>query len=77
MTWKPMMVMIFFRVEMESQGDPELIDDNFQLEVNYAYTNLRNEHLSEFFLIDVVDFNRLEGFLEVIEKDKEAIASIL
>ena len=67
----------FFRVEIESPGDPEPIDDNFQLEVNYAYMNHRNEHLNEYFLIDVVEFDRLEGFLGMIEKDKDAIVNIL
>jgi hypothetical protein len=63
----------FFRVEMDDQSSPYNIDDNFQLEVNYAYTNSKNRNIDEFFLIDVVDFSKLDNFLSLLDADIEAI----
>lgn len=67
----------FFRVEMELPGNPGCIDDNFQLEVNYAYINSHNLHMSEYFLIDIVEFDRLDQYLDLLEKDKAVIEKIL
>src|SRR5574341_2600416 len=63
----------FYRVEMESQNAPRGIDENFLLEVNYAYLDSRGERRSEYFLLDVVDFKKLDSYLDVLEADKEAI----
>jgi hypothetical protein len=50
----------FYRLEMDDQKtSPQPIDENFQLEVNYAYRDLRGNHRSEYFLLDVVDFNKI------------------
>ncbi len=67
----------FYRVEMEDPSSPERIQDNFQLEVNYAYLDQNRNHRNEYFLIDIVDFNRLEGFLSHLESDKNAIFQII
>lgn len=67
----------FYRVEMEAPDKPKAIDANFQLEVNYAYLNEAKQHKTEYFLIDVVDFAKLESFLEVLAIDKDAVFSVL
>jgi hypothetical protein len=67
----------FYRVEMDRPDQPRTIDDNFQLEVNYAYMNSEGSQRTEYFLIDVVDFRKLDSFLGVIEQDKDAIFSFL
>jgi len=67
----------FHRVEMEDSSDPVRITDNFQLEVNYAYIESRGDHRSEYFILDIVDFNNLDDFLSVLESDKDAIFQIL
>lgn len=67
----------FYRVEMDSAGPPKRIDDNFQLEVNYAYLNSQGHHMNEYFLLDVVDFKQLDDFLAVLENDKEAMFPLL
>jgi len=67
----------FYRVDMETSDDPTPIQDNFQLEVNYAYKNHDGSHRDEFFLIDVVDFNKLDPFLDLMESDIQAIFQIV
>lgn len=67
----------FYRVEMESPSVPKSIVENFQLEVNYAYLDFNRDPKNEYFLLDVVDYNRLNDYLEVLESDKEAIVSFL
>ena len=67
----------FYRVEMDSPTIPQRIDENFQLEVNYAYLDLDGNHTSEYFLLDIVDFDKFDGYLQVLESDKDAIFSIL
>lgn len=67
----------FYRVEMEDSTSLEEIQDNFQLEVNYAYLDRNKQNQNEFFLIDVVDFNKIDAFLSQMESDKDAIFKII
>ena len=64
----------FFRVSVEGSADPEPIEDAFQLEVNYAYANSNGRHVNEYFLIDIVDFIKIDKFLAVLDSDKDAVA---
>ena len=67
----------FYRVEIEDPGEPIPIDANFQLEVNYAYLDKQKNNRTEYFLIDIVDFEKIDHFLGVLETDKDAIFQIL
>ena len=45
------------------------IINNFILEVNYAYLSMIDKRsASEYFLIDVVDFNQIDQFLKILEE---------
>ena len=67
----------FYSVEMTDQSKPDKIKDNFQLEVNYAYADMNVTHRSEFFLIDVVSFEKLDEFLAALDADVCAIKKIM
>jgi len=67
----------FYRIEMESPTKPENIIENFQLEVNYAYLDSQSNHKSEYFLLDVVEFNRLDSYLGMLDSDKEAVLAYI
>jgi len=67
----------FHRVEIEDSSTPDVIHDNFQLEVNYAYLDQSKNHRNEFFLIDIVDFNNINAFLALLEADVDAIFQII
>jgi hypothetical protein len=67
----------FYRVEMDDQTTPQPITENFQLEVNYAYRDLQGNDRSEYFLLDIVDFNKFEDYLNVLELDKNAMFNVL
>lgn len=67
----------FYRVEVEDPSNPEAIQDNFQLEVNYAYLDQNRNNQNEYFLIDIVDFNKFDDFLALMESDKDAIFQII
>lgn len=67
----------FFRTEIDSNNDPVVINDNFQLEVNYAYMDTNKEQKNEFFLIEVIDYNKLDDFLEVIKDDVGSILQVI
>jgi len=45
------------------------IDNNFSLEINYAYTEEKRSR-TEYFLIDIVDYNKLDLFLTELEKNE-------
>ena len=62
----------FVRTDINNDNDPVAIDDNFQLEVDYAYTDSSNNHKNEYFLIDVLNIDQLDNFLNVIDNDVEA-----
>lgn len=59
-----------YRVEIDENADPSKIIDNFQLEVNYAYTSSNGRNVNEYFIIDILTFDLLDSFLEKIEVDK-------
>ncbi len=67
----------FYRVEMEDSCNPRAINENFQLEVNYAYIDQNKNNQNDFFLIDVVGFDKLDSFLNHIEDDVEAFFGAL
>lgn len=63
----------FYQVNMNSSDPPMSIDESFQLEVNYAYADNNGQQHSEYFLLDVVNFSRIDNFLDIIENDVSAI----
>jgi len=67
----------FYRVNMTNQDSPQKIIENFQLEVNYAYIDKNNITRSEFFLIDVIDFNKLDDYLVIIDSDVDTIRNFM
>jgi hypothetical protein len=59
----------FFHTSMsDDTGKVESITEPFQLEVNYAYIDKDRSSRNEYFLIDVVSFDKLSGFLSMLEK---------
>ncbi|WP_257307299.1 hypothetical protein [Geothrix campi] len=66
-----------YGVQIETEADPYHLQDNFQLEVNYAYINQQNINLNEYFLLDVVNFSRFDDFLESIKVDSDLAAFFL
>jgi hypothetical protein len=67
----------FYRVEMDDQTTPQPIEENFQLEVNYAYRDSQGNHISEYFLLDIVNFDKFDDYLKVLESDKNAMFHLL
>lgn len=66
-----------YRVEIGTDVEPSKISDNFQLEVNYAYLTPSGENINEYFLIDILDFNHLDTFLDNLETDSELVSFFL
>ena len=67
----------FYKVDIEKTDAPENIKDNFQLEVNYAYMDVNKNHRNEYFLIDVVNYEEADKFLEILQQDIDAISAII
>jgi len=63
-----------YRVEIDTDADPSNITANFQLEVNYAYIISNGSNINEYFLIDVLNFDLFDSFLEIIEVDAGLIS---
>lgn len=59
----------FYQVKAvdENQSIPKKIEDSFQFEINYAYVDKDKKNKTEYFLVDIVDFNKFEEFLKDIE----------
>ena len=63
-----------FKVELTSPSNLESITDSyFQLEVNYFHIKADGRRVSEYFLIDVVDFSKVDDYLAVLDKNIAAI----
>jgi hypothetical protein len=63
----------FYQLTIGSDEHAKKIEGNFQLEVNYAYVDQGQKHRQEYFLIDVVEFKRLDEFFETLKKDVQAM----
>lgn len=57
------------RVEIDTDAVPSNITENFLLEVNYAYLTSDGNNKNEYFLIDILNFDLFDSFLEKIEVD--------
>lgn len=66
-----------YRVDIGSSDKPVTINDNFQLEVNYAYLDLSKKHSNEYFLIDIVSYDKIDTFLEDLQKDVNIVGFFL
>lgn len=63
-----------FSVDFYTESQPEPISDNFQLEVRYAYLDRENNRRNDYFLLDFVEFDRLNDFAEAIAEDANVAA---
>ena len=66
-----------YRVDIGSNDDPVIVRDNFQLEVNYAYLDSSKKHKSEYFLIDIVAYDKIDAFLEYLQEDTSIVEFFL
>ncbi len=63
----------FFKVDSNDKRGYSEIFDNFQLEVNYAYRDIRETPINEYFIIDIINFQKFDKFLEELEKTDVSI----
>jgi hypothetical protein len=54
------------------EADPKPLTENFQLEVRYAFVGKEGHQVTEYFLLDVVDFEQLDSFEKAIDEDAKA-----
>lgn len=66
-----------YSVDFYSDSPPEPIQDNFQLEVRYAYIDRNENRRDDFFLLDFVAFDKLEEFAKAIDIDAKTAAGLL
>ena len=66
----------FFRTDFLRISDPERISENFQLEVQYAYTDKSNNPRDDYFLIDFVEYGQLKEFCKKLIQNGEFSASL-
>jgi len=60
-----------YRVDIETDDEPSSINENFQLEINYAYIGQSRVDSNEYFLIDIVKFDLINNLLDTITKDAQ------
>jgi hypothetical protein len=58
-----------YGVDFYEDSAPTQIADNFQLEVRYAYIDSAKNSRNDYFLLDFVEFDKLEKFIKLIEHD--------
>jgi hypothetical protein len=63
-----------FSTKFFVESTPTPIQDNFQLEVQYAYADSSGQQHDDYFLVDFVEFSRLPGFVLTVAKDAETAA---
>lgn len=60
-----------YAADFYNDSNPKLIQENFQLEVQYAYVDRQQTQHDDYFLLDFVEFNQLSAYMEAIGKDAE------
>ena len=65
-----------FAADLDGQLDAAQISDNFQMEIQYAYTKSAKSN-DELFLLDFVEFDRLPQFVEAVKRDAVTSAFLL
>lgn len=63
-----------YSADFYSDSEPEPVQDNFQLEVRYAYIDRQENQRNDFFLLDFVAFDKLTEFAAAIDKDASTAA---
>lgn len=63
-----------FRTDFFQSTEPSTITENFQLEVQYAYTDASSNAKDGYFLIDFVAFDELDSFCKKVIRDGEVSA---
>lgn len=65
-----------FRTDFFEAGAAQKVNDNFQLEVSYAYTDVQGTPRDGYFLVDIVEFEQLEALAVAVLNDAQ-VASYL
>ena len=65
-----------YAADFYNDDNPKLVSDNFQLEVQYAYVDRCQKQRDDYFLLDFVEFERLDKFIEAIDKDAQAAVNL-
>jgi hypothetical protein len=58
-----------YAADFTGTHETDLVRDNFQLEVRYAYVEPSGQSRDELFLLDVVEYERLSQFVAAVAKD--------
>ncbi len=67
----------FYSVDFYNDSKPELVKENFQLEVRYAYIDRHQNQRDDYLLLDFVEFNQLTKFTKAIDEDAKVAAFLL
>lgn len=64
----------FTKMFKSKDSKPKQIHDNFQIEMNYAYTDYSGKNQREYFIIDIVSFDKINDVIsEIINNDVVAV----
>jgi hypothetical protein len=61
-----------YNVDFLAESQPTVIQENFQLEVQYAFHDRAGNQRDDYFLLDFVEFDQLTKFEEVIDEGAKA-----
>ena len=67
---------VYWTTFNEEDGVTET-NDNFQLEVDYAYIDKQERRKNEYFLIDVVSLGMLDSFIKLLEQDVRSVSNFV
>jgi hypothetical protein len=66
-----------YAANFDNDEEPQSIDDNFQLEVRYAYIDSYQNQRDDYFLLDFVEFDKLDKFMGLINIDAESAINLI
>jgi hypothetical protein len=63
-----------YAVDFYNEEPPALVENNFQLEVQYAYVDRHQHQQDDYFLVDLVKYDQIDEFLRAIDEDERVCA---
>jgi hypothetical protein len=66
-----------FYADFQQNTPPQKLRNNFQLEVLYAYIDARQKPQNEYFLLDFVEFDQLDGFHSAIRDEASILGEFI
>lgn len=66
-----------YSADFQQDTPPQKLENNFQLEVLYAYIDARQKPQNEYFILDFIEFDQLDAFHAALEQEANILGGFV